>query len=208
MSMQLQATPRTVTGKQVNRYRKENKIPGILYGKSLEKSLPVFFDKNTFLKVYKETGKSLPVTIKGDGIDHLVLIHTIALNPVTTMLSHVDFLVVKKGEAVHAEVELRFISESPVEKAKTGRVNELLSTVQVYADPTKLPKYIDVDMSTLVHIHDVIFIKDLKLPDGVKVENDIDQAVITVVGLGDENEGAGDSENAAGAAAVTEETVA
>lgn len=208
MSMQLQATLRTVTGKQVNRYRKENKIPGVLYGKSLEKPLSVFFDKNSFLKVYKETGKSLPVTIKGDGIDHLVLIHTIDLNPVTTMLSHVDFLVVKKGEAVHAEVELRFINESPVEKAKTGRVNELLSTVDVYADPTKLPKYIDVDMSQLKQIHDVIFIKDLELPAGVKVENDADQAVVTVVGLGDENEGAGDSENAAGAAAVTEEAAA
>lgn len=202
--MQLQATIRTVTGKKVNAYRKQNKIPGILYGKSLTKPVAIFFDKNAFLKLYKETGKSLPLTVKGDGIDHLALIHEIDLNPVTTMLNHVDFHVVKKGEAVHAEVELRFINESPIEKSKTGRVNELLSTVDVFADPIKLPKYIDVDMSKLMNVHDVLFIKDLQLPAWVKIENDPEQAVVTVVALGDENEGAGDSESAAGAAAVTE----
>jgi hypothetical protein len=120
---------------------------------------------------------------------------TIDLNPVTTMLSHVDFLVVKKGEAVHAEVELRFINESPVEKSKTGRVNELLSTVDVFADPIKLPKYIDVDMSQLETMFMMYCLsKILQLPAWVKVENDADQAVVTVVALGDENEGAGDSE--------------
>ena len=206
--MQLQATLRTVIGKKVNTYRKQNKIPGILYGKSLEKPVAIFFDKNSFLKLYKENGKSLPITIKCDGVEHLALIHEIGINPVTTMLSHVDFHVVKKGESVHAEVAIRFINESPVEKNKTGRVNELLSTIDVYADPTKLPKYIEVDMSQLAQVHDVIFVKDLVLPAGVKVENDADQAVVTVVGLGDENEGAGDSENAAGAAAVTEEVAA
>jgi large subunit ribosomal protein L25 len=179
--MKLQATLRTVVGKQVNAYRKNNQIPAVIYSKHLDKTINIFFDKNSFLKIYKEAGKSLPIEIIGDGINELVLIHDISVHPVTTMLAHVDFLGVKKGEAVHAEVELKFVGESPAEKNKLGRIDELINSVQVYADPTKLPKYIEVDLTALVDAHDVIFIKDLKAPAGVKIDNEDSQAVATVV---------------------------
>ncbi len=179
--MKLQATLRTVVGKQVNAYRIKNQIPAVIYSKHIDKTINIFFDKNNFLKVYKEAGKSLPIEIIGDGINELVLIHEISVHPVTTMLSHVDFLGVKKGEAVHAEVELKFVGESPAEKNKLGRVEELLSSVHVYADPTKLPKNIEVDLSVLATAHDVIFIRDLKAPTGVKIDNDPAQAVVTVI---------------------------
>ena len=194
--MKLQATLRTVVGKQVNAYRKNNQIPAVIYSKHLDKTINIFFDKNSFLKIYKEAGKSLPIEITGEGINELVLIHEISVHPVTTMLAHVDFLGVKKGEAVHAEVELKFIGESPAEKNKLGRVEELLSSVQVFADPTKLPKYIEVDLSSLATAHDVIFIKDIKAPAGVKIDNDPSQAVVTVIDLHNAND---DAEEAAAA---------
>ena len=53
--MQLQATLRTITGKQVNAYRKKDIIPGVLYGKHLASSVNIFFQKNAFLKLYKES---------------------------------------------------------------------------------------------------------------------------------------------------------
>lgn len=201
--MKLQATLRTVTGKQLNPYRKNNQIPGVIYSKHLEKTINVFFDKNSFLKIYKEAGKSLPIEITGDGINELVLIHDIAVHPVSTLLSHVDFLGVKKGVAVHAEVELQFINESPAEKNKLGRVEALLSSIDVFADPTKLPKYIEVDLAQLENAHDVIFIKDIKAPAGVKIENDPSQAVVTVIDL--HNESADDEDTTPEAAPTTSE---
>lgn len=198
--MKLQATLRTVVGKQVNAYRIKNQIPAVIYSKHIDKTINIFFDKNSFLKVYKEAGKSLPIEITGDGINELVLIHEISVHPVTTMLAHVDFLGVKKGEAVHAEVELKFVGESPAEKNKLGRVEELLSSVHVYADPTKLPKNIEVDLSVLATAHDVIFIRDLKAPAGVKIDNDPSQAVVTVIDFHNNNED--DADVAAPAAEV------
>ena len=186
--MKLQATLRTVTGKQVNAYRKNNQIPAVIYSRHLKESINIFFDKNSFLKLYKEAGKSTPIEIVGEGINELVLIHEISVHPVTTMLAHVDFLWVKKGESVHAEVELKFVGESPAEKNKLGRVEELLSSVNVFADPTKLPKYIEIDISGLATAHDVIFIKDIKAPAGVKIENDDSQAVVTVIEFSTEEE--------------------
>lgn len=186
--MKLQATLRTVVGKQVNAYRIKNQIPAVIYGKHLSNPINIFFDKNSFLKLYKEAGKSLPIEITGDGINELVLIHEISVHPVTTMLAHVDFLGVKKGEAVHAEVELKFVGESPAEKNKLGRVEELLTAIHVFADPTKLPKNIEIDISVLENAHDVIFIKDIKTPAGVKIDNDPSQAVVTVIDLHSGNE--------------------
>jgi large subunit ribosomal protein L25 len=200
--MKLQATLRTVVGKQVNAYRIKNQIPAVIYSKHIDKTINIFFDKNSFLKVYKEAGKSLPIEIIGDGINELVLIHEISVHPVTTMLSHVDFLGVKKGEAVHAEVELKFVGESPAEKNKLGRVEELLSSVHVYADPTKLPKNIEVDLSVLATAHDVIFIRDLKAPTGVKIDNDPAQAVVTVIDFHNNNEDDADVAPAAEVAAA------
>lgn len=186
--MKLNANLRTVAGKQVNAYRKNGQIPAVIYAKHIDTPISIFFDKNEFIKLYREAGKSTPITIVGDGIDELVLIHEVAVHPVTTALSHVDFLWVVKGQAVSAEVELVYVGESPVEKNKLGRIEQLLTEVTVKADPTKLPKYIEVDLSAIQTLQDVIFVKDLKLPQSVGVENDPEQAVATAIEFATETE--------------------
>gem|GEM_PF-5632151 len=52
----------------------------------------VDFDKQEFIRLYNKTGYSTPFNLKGDSIDQLVLIHDIALDPVTDYVLHVDFL--------------------------------------------------------------------------------------------------------------------
>ena len=161
--MKLNATLRTVSGKQVNSYRKNDQIPAVIYAKHIKQPISIFFNKNEFIKLYREAGKSTPISVKGDGIDELVLIHEVAVHPVTTVFSYVDFLGVVKGQAVSAEVELVYVGESLVEKDKLGRIEHLLNEVTVKADPTKLPKHIEVNLSEIKTLQDVIFIKDLKV---------------------------------------------
>ncbi len=185
--MKLNATLRTVSGKQVNAYRKNGQIPAVIYAKHIKEPISIFFAKNEFIKLYRETGKSTPITIKGEGIDELVLIHEVSVHPVTTALSHVDFLGVVKGQAVHAEVELVYVGESLVEKDKLGRVEQLLDFVTVKADPTKLPKNIEVNLSEIKTLQDVIVIKDLKVAKDVEIENDPEQAVATAVEFSNES---------------------
>lgn len=186
--MKLNATLRNVFGKQVNAYRKKDLIPAVIYAKHIATPINIFFNKNEFIKVYRETGKSTPITITGDGLNELVLIHEIAVHPVTTALSHVDFLGVVKGQAVSAEVELIYTGESPVEKNKLGRVEQLLTSVVVKADPTKLPKHIEVDLSQIVTLQDTIFIKDLVVDKAVEIENEADQPVATAIEFSTESE--------------------
>ena len=102
--------------KKAKELRKENLIPGIVYGKHLGTPLAIACKRNDLLKKYKEAGYSTPLTLSGDGIDQLVLIQDIQLDPVTDVLIHIDFLAVNKDEKVTTEIPVKMIGESIVEK--------------------------------------------------------------------------------------------
>jgi large subunit ribosomal protein L25 len=91
--MELQVQKRQA-GK-VKKLLKQGLVPGVVYGKHLEEPILVQFNKNDFIKLYKQAGSSTPIELKGD-VDQLVLIHDLQLEPVKDTLIHVDFLAVKK----------------------------------------------------------------------------------------------------------------
>ena len=109
----------TVTSRQDKKakdLRKEGLIPGIIYGKHLKTPLAVACKRNDLIKKYKEAGYSTPLTLSGDGVDQLVLIQDIQLDPVSDLLIHIDFLAVNKDEKVTTEIPVKMIGESVVEK--------------------------------------------------------------------------------------------
>jgi large subunit ribosomal protein L25 len=75
---------------------KKGLVPGIVYGKHVDEPIMVQFDKIEFIKLYKQAGTSTPITLKGEDIDQLVLVHDLQLDPVKDVLIHVDFLALKK----------------------------------------------------------------------------------------------------------------
>lgn len=185
--MKFTVTERLVTGKKVKHLRRENVIPGVVYGRHVGSSIFLSFAKNEFLKVYHAVGKSMPLDlVSADGkINQMVLIHTIQTDPVTDMVLHVDFLGINKGEKVTAEVTLRFIGSSVVEKLKLGNIQHLKDVVEIEALPKDLPKEIEVDISKIETVQDVLFVKDIVLPKGVSLKEDPEQPVVTVALLDD-----------------------
>ena len=103
--------------KKAKDLRKEGLIPGIVYGKHLASPIAIACKRNDLIKKYKEAGYSTPLTITGDGINQLVLIQDIQLDPVTDVLLHIDFLAVNKDEKVTTEIPVIMIGESPIEKS-------------------------------------------------------------------------------------------
>ncbi len=186
--MELKVEKRDVFGKQLKPYRAEGKIPGIIYSKHLESSIPVFFDKMEFLRTYDEAGHSSPVTLKGDGINEMVLIHEIDADPVKDRLQHVDFHAVKADEEVEAEVAIVTYWEPPVEKQGLGKVEVLRDTVLVEALPNNLPHDVQIDLSKIESQNDIIFIKDLDFWEKVEIKDDLEQPVVTVVEIEEESE--------------------
>ncbi|MBQ7616713.1 hypothetical protein IJS64_01690 [bacterium] len=60
--------------------------------------------------------------------------------------------------------------------------------VEVEAFPQDLPHNIEIDISKIETANDVIFVKDLQVSSKVRIVDDAEQPVVTVVELSDEEE--------------------
>jgi large subunit ribosomal protein L25 len=96
--------------------RKNGLVPAIVYGKHLKTPIAVTCKKNDFIKKFKEAGYSTPITLEGDKVEEMVLIHDFQLDPVTDIVIHADFLAVRKDEKVTTEVPVILVGESPITK--------------------------------------------------------------------------------------------
>ncbi|MFZ2151096.1 MAG: 50S ribosomal protein L25 [Candidatus Absconditicoccaceae bacterium] len=186
--MKLNVQSREITGKKVKQLRKQDIIPAVIYGKHTKEAILISCNKNEFLKLFKKAGHSTPITITGEGIDQLALIHDIQVDPVTDFLSHIDFLAVSRDEKVTAEIHVILVGESSIEKLGEGKVQLLKDTVEVEAYPQDLPHEIKIDISNIQKMSDVIFVKDLDVGSKVEILEDQEQAMVTVMMFTEETE--------------------
>lgn len=186
--MKLAITKREVFWKKVKLLRKEGIIPWIIYGRHEDNNISVSFKKNDFIKLFRKAWESTPIELEGDGINKLVLVYEVKTNPVTDQLVHVDFLAVKADEKVETEVVIKMVWESVVEKSKLWKVEQIKHHVLVEALPKDLPHDIEVDISTIETINDVIHLKDLKVSKKVTIKESLELPVVTVVTLDEEEE--------------------
>jgi large subunit ribosomal protein L25 len=186
MTFTLEATPRTETGKKVQNLRTEGKLPAVVYG---PKHAPtaLTLSKLDFDKVFKEAGESSVITITGLEKPTDVLIHDVAFDPRKGGIVHVDFYAIEKGKKITVDVPLHFTGEAPALKLG-GTLTKVLHEVEVEADPTKLPKEIRVDVSTLVDFESRILVRDLAVPAGVTITDNADDVVALVQHVAEEKE--------------------
>ncbi|MCF7834809.1 50S ribosomal protein L25 [Candidatus Gracilibacteria bacterium] len=186
--MKLNVEIRNITGKEVKKLRREGIIPAVIYGKHTDKSISISCEKIEFLKLFKKTGYSTPITLSGEGIDQLALIQEIQVDPVSDFLSHIDFLAVSRDEKVTASVPVLLIGESNIEKNGEGNIQLLKDSIEVEAFPQDLPHEIKIDISKIENMNDVVFVKDLDVGSKAEIVEDLEQPVITVVAISEEVE--------------------
>jgi large subunit ribosomal protein L25 len=204
--MKLNVEFRNIVWKNVKKLRREDKVPAVVYSKHLEKPVSILCDRNEFVKLYRQTGYSTPITLIWEWIDELVLIQDIQLDPVRDQVVHIDFLWIKKWVKVSAEVAIVMTWEdlSPIVKSWDASFEVLKDYLLVNALPKDLVKEITVDVSNVTDLDTVIFVKDLVLPEGIVSEEDWELPVITVVDL--KKSAAEEEAKEAAAEAATEAT--
>lgn len=178
--MELKVQKREAYGKNLKLLRKQSLIPGIVYGKHMKSSVQVVFDKNEFIKLYKNAGSSSVVDLVGDHKD-MVLIYDFQVDTVTNNLLHADFLAVKANEVVSAQVPVVVTGESPLVKVNEGRVELVRDNIQVTALPKDLPREIVIDISEITSLDHGVFVRDLSLGDKVQIDADPDLSIVVAV---------------------------
>jgi large subunit ribosomal protein L25 len=172
----LNATKRDVIGKQVKALRREGKLPAVIYGRHTE-PININLDAHTAsLALAKVTSSSL-VTINVDGAEYPALVREKQRDYIKNRLLHVDFLAVSMSETLRTSVSVHFIGVSAAVKDFNAVLVKNLEQLEVECLPADLPERIDVDISVLAKPGEGIRVREVKVPDNVRLLNDPDTMV-------------------------------
>ncbi|MET3984104.1 50S ribosomal protein L25/general stress protein Ctc [Streptomyces sp. PvR034] len=175
--IKLSAKTRTDFGKGASRQaRRDGFVPGVIYGHGTE---PKHVDVEAHsLQLALRTANVLLTLDIADGGSELVIPKAVQKHPLKRSISHVDFLIVKKGEKVTVDVAI--VTEGDL--APGGNMLETLqNTISVEAEATHIPTEVTVSIAGL-EAGATIHAKDLVLPAGTTLAVDGDIAVLQVIG--------------------------
>ena len=178
--LNLSAWSRTEKDK-ANALRKAGFIPAVVYG-SGQKNLNFKIKAIDFSKLFERAGESSLINLKIDESAPLkVVVKEVEMEPIKGGFSHIDFYKVDMKKKITVEVELAFVGESKAVTELGGVLAKAKDNVEITCLPDKLIKQIEVDVSVLNSMDDVIKLQDLKLPEGVELEGDPEEVIVSVV---------------------------
>ncbi|MFU0538730.1 50S ribosomal protein L25/general stress protein Ctc [Gardnerella vaginalis] len=114
-------------------------------------------------------------TIKFGKESRIAVVKDVQRNPVKRIVEHIDFYEVKAGEKIDVEVPV-FVEGTP-KGAAVAFVD--VQELKVRADVTNLPERLVVNVDGLTD-GTKVFAKDVKLPEGVVLDMDGEESVVSV----------------------------
>ncbi len=159
------------------RLRREGRIPAVLYG-TAGKTVAIDLDSREFSKSIKGISESTLINISIDGVNHEVFIKDIQRNILNGALLHADFYEVEKGKMLRAKVPLHIVG-SAIGVREGGVLETPMHEIEVECLPGDLPERITIDISDL-KANQSIHVRDITLPNGVKILSNAEQVVALV----------------------------
>lgn len=177
--LELKASRRNIAGKQVKTLRQKGVLPAVFYGFGvLTESLSVSY--KDFEKAWKEAGESALLLLNVEGNSHNVLIHDVTTDPLKGTFLHADFYAVRMDQVIRTKIPLEFVGESPAVKNDGGILVKVAHEVEVEALPKDLPRALQADISKLVSLEARLTVKNISLPNGVKIIADENEVIAVV----------------------------
>ena len=175
MAEKITAEMRTEFGKgAARRIRRENKIPAVVYGHGNE-PIHVTLPGHDTMMALKHGGANALLELDIDGKTQLALTKQVQVDPIRRVLEHVDFVAVIKGEKVTVEVPVHLNGEA----AKETLVVVGTTTIQLEAEATHIPEYVEVDIEG-AEAGTQILASDLTLPKGSTLLLDGETLIVNI----------------------------
>lgn len=178
MTISLAIAEREATQKSGS-LRAAGSVPANVYGPKQD-SISITVDAKELAKVLTEAGESTIIELTGLKEPIEVLVKDVDFDPVKQGVRHVDFYAIERGKEMTTNVPLELVGDAPAEKNGVGSVTQVLREVEVTCMPRHLPSHIDVDVSTLTDEHSKVSVGDITVPEGVKIENEPEEAVVVI----------------------------
>jgi large subunit ribosomal protein L25 len=176
----LAAEHREVTGKAVNRMRKEGRLPAVVFGHGLE-SASVSLNTHDFEQLRRRAGQNALIDLSVDGSKTTpVLVQHVQIHPVSRRPLHVDLFAVRMTEELTVDVPLIPTGESEAVTQLGGTLLHPTEQLRVKALPDHLPQSISYSIDSLVDFDSAVKVSDLDIPDDVTLLSDPDEVIATV----------------------------
>lgn len=165
------------TGSRVaRRLRAEGKVPAVIYGHK-QPVVTIALTRDAVHELIKKATHFAELDL-GESSE-TVLIRDVQWDYLGKEIIHLDFARVSAEESIETEVRLDLRGYVP--GAVAGGVLEVVHhTVNVICSAGSIPDAIKVDVSNL-QLGQAIHVRDLKLPEGVKVDADPELLLVHIV---------------------------
>jgi large subunit ribosomal protein L25 len=160
-------------------------------------------DEKEFGTKFRTVSENMIIDLQIDGVSHDVLVKDYQEDLRLGKILHIDFYAIDKDKLLRSRVPVRLAGSA--KGARDGGIVELhIHELDVECKPRDLPAEFVIDVSELESGHG-IHVRDIELPQGVKVLNNSDQAIVSIThakveAAPAEEAAAAEAEAAAGAA--------
>jgi len=177
----LNVTTRERTGSaSTRRLRSEGRIPASIFSKGEARSVSV--SSTDFRDLNREIGGGAALIELTDekGESALTHVQEVQYHPIRDHVEHIDFHEIARGEAFTSNVPVHLNGENNAAGVKDegGMIDHKAHEVEIRCRPSKLPDYIEVDVSGL-SVGDTIHISELPELDGVEYLGNPEQVVVS-----------------------------
>lgn len=165
----------------MKKLRNSGWVPGIYYAQESKEGNTIKLkiqesELKRVLKIPGATHQLLNISIDGD--IYRGIIKDIQRNPIKEQVLHIDFYGVRADQKITLRVPLMFKGEAPGVKAG-GTLEQVMQEVEIECLPDAIPEFIEVDINGL-EIGDTIHLKNVKVPEGVELTENLEDVVVVV----------------------------
>ncbi len=172
-SVVFNVSERNEKGKKV---RMHGEVPAVLYGSHLDNTVSIKITRKDMYKLLT-LAKSSILSLNLNGHIENCVVKELQKDSFGKVI-HIDFQDIKKDEKIKMKIPVVFDGQSTLE-GRQLLLEVLISEVELYGEADKLPENIKCNVGEL-NIGDKIFIKDLVIPEGMRLDVDENAIVATI----------------------------
>ena len=162
------------------RLRAAGKVPISVYGggEDTVAAVAAISELAAILRSDSGVNTIFSIDISGVGIND-VIFHDRQVDPLKGHLMHADLRRIAKGEKLEVTVPIHLVGE-PADLEAGGVLSQVLREIKVLCVPSKIPDFIEVDVSGLKP-DEPIHVSDIKVEEGVEIHEQPEAVVATII---------------------------
>jgi large subunit ribosomal protein L25 len=175
--MKISCIPRDITGTRVSRrLRKEDFVPGVIYGKGKEPS-NISVARKDIDKVIKYHGENAILELSLNGKEMDAMIKEVQKDPIQGTVTHLDLYQISKDQKVQVSVPIHLlnIDSLPLDGALVRQLDE----IEIECAANIIPRNIEIDVEGLKIGH-AIHISDITFAEGITVLEDGEAVIVSL----------------------------